>query len=128
MKTREILCTVGAGVLILGLLLFTPTSSINCSGNICSINQKLGFVGISKSEKIFDRTNIVKYHLQDFRHTNIARYIHSSHTDYVPVLEMKDGSAVIIPFSFCREPYKAEELVSKVKSDKDFSKKTMFGF
>ena len=85
-------------------------------------------VRIKKSQKSFNRNDIVKYHLQDFRHTDIARYIHSSHTDYVPVLEMKDGSAIILPFSFCREPYKAEELVSKVKSDKDFSKKTMFGF
>lgn len=128
MKTREILCTTVAGVVILGLVLFMPTSSINCSGNTCSINQKLGLFGIKKSQKSFERQDIQKYHLQDFRHTNIARYIHSSHTDYVPVLEMKDGSTIILPFSFCREPYKAEELVNKVKSDKDFKKKTMFGF
>ncbi len=128
MKKREILCTTVASVIVLGLLLLTPMSSINCSGNTCSLKQRLGIFGIKKSQKSFNRNDIVKYHLQDFRHTDIARYIHSSHTDYVPVLEMKDGSAIILPFSFCREPYKAEELVSKVKSDKDFSKKTMFGF
>ena len=126
MKTREILCTVIAGVVVIGLLLFTPMSSMDCSGNTCSINQKLGLFGIKKTQKSFERSDILKYHLQDFRHTNIARYIHSSHTDYVPVLEMKDGSTIILPFSFCREPYKAEELVKQVKSDKDFKKKTLF--
>lgn len=126
MKTREILCTVITGVVVIGLILFTPMSSMDCSGNVCSINQKLGLFGIKQFQKSFERSDILKYHLQDFRHTNIARYIHSSHTDYVPVLEMKDGSTIILPFSFCREPYKAEELVNQVKGDKDFKKKTLF--
>lgn len=53
MKKREILCTTVASVIVLGLLLLTPMSSINCSGNTCSLEQRLGIFGIKKSQKKF---------------------------------------------------------------------------
>ena len=82
MKKREILCTTVASVIVLGLLLLTPMSSINCSGNTCSIKQRLGIFGIKKSQKSFNRNDIVKYHLQDFRHTDIARYNQYGYCEY----------------------------------------------
>ncbi len=102
---------------------FNTYHSINCVYNKCTTYKQTGMFGFKKLDYSFNRKDIEKYEIGTNRHrTHSRRHSYSYHTDYYPILVMKDGQEHRMPFEFCRDKYRAEEFALDIMSERRLKK------
>lgn len=88
---------------------FKEFNSINCIYNKCTTYKQNGIFGIKRRTFSFSREDIERYEIGSKTHRTKHRHHYSYHTDYYPILVLKNGNKLSMPYRYCRDKYAAEE-------------------
>ena len=115
-----ILCIVAT----INTLFFQQIDTLICAGGICNCYQQTGTFGMKKLQYKFRTDDILKHTYKTSYHRESSSHgSYRTHTDYSPVLYLKDGRTIELPLQFCRNQNRADEFVQAIKSKK-YTKKS----
>lgn len=125
---RDIRVIFGITIMIIVAVFFLPIDTLICAGGICKGYHQTGTIGFKTLQYQF-RVDDILYHTYktDPHRVRRSRGSYSTHTDYSPVLHLKDGRTIELPLQFCYNQNKADEFLQAIKSKK-YTKKSNFKF
>ena len=106
---RYTLAMISIVIMLIYTIFFHSYDTIDCVYNNCTLYKRIGIFGFKMKGQTFSRKGIESY---DFE-TQSHRPGKSTHTDYYPILKMKNSEPIYIPFSFCSK-HSAEEFVKNL--------------
>ncbi len=109
-------------IIAIYMVFFASYESITCIGSYCNLYKQTGMFGRKHLYDKFKRDDVVNFVIYETRHTSGSTRHRRTHTDYRPVLIMKDGSRYSLPFKFCKEYSEAFDMGTKIRSNKYFKK------
>lgn len=118
---RFFMAMIGLAIFAVFFVFFNTYHSINCVYNKCTTYKQTGLFGFKTTDYSFNRKDVAKYEIATRHHRSGGR--HSSyHTDYYPILVMKDGQEHRMPYQYCRAKYRAEEFALDIMSERRLKK------
>lgn len=99
-------------------IFFKEFNSINCIYNKCTTYKQNGILGIKRTAFNFSRSDIERYEIGTKSHRTGSKHHHKYHTDYYPIIVLKNGGQFSLPYNYCHEKYAAEEFALDIMSDR----------
>ena len=94
-------------------IFFKTYTSIICAGSYCNLYTQTGVLGFKHQYDKFKRSDVVDLKFRESYHSTKR----SRHTDFTPILVMKDGSEYELPFKYCYSRSKAEYIVREIRGN-----------